>query len=143
MDWYLSKDLQGNESDKSEQNLIEIVYYKYLFTPIRNSESQVRTRTLPAGTSRLIPKRNRLKFQTLKCIILLSPHQNALIKLPSWVLVGVYNKTIRRTLKWFILAKIRQTLAFVSLKYITYTQPIWVTLSMSNYAYCYIYTVYC
>ena len=64
--WYFSQNLSGNESQKSEQNLTENVYYQYPFTPIQNLKSLVRTRTLTAGTSGLIPKRNRLKLLTLQ-----------------------------------------------------------------------------
>ena len=65
--WYFSQNWYGNESQKSERNLS----YVYSFTPIQKLKSLVKTRTLNAGTSELIPKRNRMKFLTLHLLFCL------------------------------------------------------------------------
>ena len=117
--------------EKREQNLTENVYYLSIYT---NSKFKVTNTNTDfdcwyIGThTKEIPS----KISNMEVAILLF-YQNTLTKLPSWVLWSLLfffcDKTIRSTTKWFILAQIRQKLEFVSLKYVTYTQPIWVALS--------------
>ena len=75
--------------------------------PIKDLKSQVRTLTV--GSSALIPKRNRLKFQTQKSLFF--SHQKITFNL-SGILTTlastVCDKIIRHASKCFILAQIRQ-----------------------------------
>ena len=81
------------------------------------------------------------KISNTEVAILLS-HQNTLHKLPSWVLwspLFLIKPSDRRASKYFILARIWQKLDFLSFKYVTYTQPIWVALS-KQYIYSCLFT---
>ena len=53
----------------------EHVYYQYSFTLIQNSKALAKIWTLNAGRSKLIPKKNRLKFLTLHLSFCLLSHK--------------------------------------------------------------------
>ena len=74
---------------------------------------------------RIYSKENHQKFLTLH-----SPFCSILIKilltqLPYWVLWNLLFLMKPSSCSKFILAQRRQSLEFVNLKYITFTQPIW------------------
>ena len=93
---------------------------------------------MTCGTLGLIPKRNRLKFQTLKssfCFLLIKIY-TLTIAILSTLKSTFCDTTIRgacKHSKWFLLAQIRQNLEFGSLKYVTYMHPIWAHLGGLNY----------
>ena len=73
------------------------------------------------------------KISNIEVAILLSSYQNTLTKLQSWVNWRLLyrDETIRHASK--VHSKKSKKLEFVNLKYVTYTQPIWVALKPSHF----------
>ena len=94
-------------------------------TPIQNSKSLAKTRTLNAGLSELIPKKNRLKFLTLHSLVCLFSYKYFnLIAVRSTLKSTSFDETIRCAWKWSILTQRTQNLQFVNRKCVTFEQPI-------------------
>ena len=67
-------------------------------------------------------------FQSLFCLISSSKFFNKIAILSSLASI-LCDTTIKRTLKWFILAKITQNVDFINLNNVSYFQSIWVSLN--------------
>ena len=122
----LARQLKSKEWAKSDWHCLVLIY----IYSNSNLLSLVRTRIFTVDTSRLKPKRNRLKVQTLK-----SPSTFLLIKIlchPEYLRVYSLWYNHQKHFKMVHSCHKRQKLEFVSLKCVSYTQPIWVPLNESE-----------
>ena len=97
------------------------------FTLIQNSKSLVKTRTLYAGTSGLIPRKNRLKFPTFHLpFAFLSEKKNTQTKWHRPAYFGIYYSWCKHQMCFkMVHFNIKtQNLEWVNIKCVIYAQPI-------------------
>ena len=101
-----------------------------------NSKFKVtcKMRTLNAGTSELIPKKNCSKISNITFTILPFSHKNTLTKLfmPNTLESTSLDEIIRCPTKWFILSQRMQNLEYINLMCVTYAQPIPLLLTIET-----------